>query len=158
MSTPTGNYVVMGEHSNHRVNIWWDQKNPDSIHLTSNDPAFTDEHGDKPGLRAVFSANPRSADYNPANFNRCARALAAAGKAAPAEVPVLSRKLADRAAVIAQLGAAPVALAGQADLAALGLAVCGTCRCLVDDLAAHHSALPACAGAQPGSRRQRPSG
>jgi hypothetical protein len=141
MTTPAGNYIVLGQPPHH-VNIWWDQKNPDSIHLTSSDPGFTDEDGGKPGFRVVFSSNPRSADYSPANFNRCSRALAASGKSAPAEVPVLSRKLADRPAVIAQLSAQPIS--STASLGALGLEICGHCRSAVADLEAHRLAVPVC--------------
>lgn len=76
---------------------WWDEKQPDRIHITNSDDRFLDDHGVKPGLRIVFSSNPRSADYNPNGYNRVARALRAVGAPAPAEdVPLRSRKLKDR--------------------------------------------------------------
>jgi hypothetical protein len=66
------------------------------MHMWSADPRFTDEHGNKLGWHLVFDSNPRSANYNPAYFNRCARALRAAGKAAPPDIRVRSRRLRDR--------------------------------------------------------------
>lgn len=77
--------------------------------MATNDPLFTDEQGDRPGIRVVFSSNPRSADYNPATFNRLARALDAAGVAAPSPVPVHPRHLRHRDGVINQLGVVELA-------------------------------------------------
>jgi hypothetical protein len=145
MATGNGQYITIGSDPKHGMTVWWDQKNPDSIHLTTDDPRWTDENGERFGLRVVFSANPRSADYNPANFNRCARALVAAGKAAPVVVPVHSRKLVDRAEVIAELAAQPLTVsvtcaknpAGPVDPAAYGWTDCPDCRAVVVDKAAH---------------------
>lgn len=79
------------------VNVWWQPSDPDRVHYATNDPTFTDTAGERPGIRVVFSSNPMSADYSPANFNRCARALRAAGKSAPPhDVPERSRRLRDR--------------------------------------------------------------
>lgn len=100
-------FITAGD-SGHAFNIFWHPGQPDRIHMATNDPTFTDEQGAKPGIRVVFSSNPRSVDYNPATFNRLARALSAAGAAAPAEVPVHPRHLRYRDAVIKQLGAVDV--------------------------------------------------
>ena len=54
-----------------------------------------DENGGRPGFWVSFDANPRSADYHPANFNRL-RLLRAAGKPAPDEAPLGSGRLSDR--------------------------------------------------------------
>jgi hypothetical protein len=137
---PDGNYLEADGFT-----IWWSDTQPDRIHLTlSRDERFTDEHGGKPGIRVVFSSNPRSADYNPATFNRLARALDAAGKEAPAEVPVHSRKLADRPKVVAELlgesNAVPEPLL---DFAALGWSTCPACFAVVVDSEGHAAACPA---------------
>jgi hypothetical protein len=47
------------------------------MHFQTTDGPFSNKDGDKPGLHLVFDSNPRSADYNPRYFNRCARALRA---------------------------------------------------------------------------------
>ena len=110
MSVDSGNtsgstkFITVGDRTGHPFNIFWDPGQPDRIHMATNDPAFVDEDGGKPGIRVVFSRNPRSADYNPATFNRLARALKAAGAAAPGEVPVHPRHLRYRDAVIKKLG------------------------------------------------------
>ncbi|MFJ1758858.1 hypothetical protein ACIOD2_00995 [Amycolatopsis sp. NPDC088138] len=52
----------------------------------------------------MFNANPRSADYSPANFNRLARYLRQQGKPAPAEAALHTRQLARRDDVIRQAG------------------------------------------------------
>lgn len=72
-----GNYVHLTD-----VNLWWVPGQPDEIHLTIDDP---DLHHPKtgPGMRTVFSTNPKSANYHPANFNRCATVLRKYGKPAP---------------------------------------------------------------------------
>ncbi|MEV6873274.1 hypothetical protein [Amycolatopsis sp. NPDC051128] len=77
----TANYVTLGD-DRHPVNVWYDEKTQ-SIHLTCDDPRLTDENGEKPGFRLRFNANPQSADYHPANFNRLARYLRQQGKPAP---------------------------------------------------------------------------
>lgn len=76
--------------------VFWHPSQADRVHLVTADDRFVDEHGARPGLHVVFSSNPNSADYHPANFNRVARVLRAAGVPAPADVPVTSRRLADR--------------------------------------------------------------
>lgn len=92
----------------HPFNIFWQPAQPDRIHMATNDPTFTDQDQLRPGIRVVFSSNPRSADYNPATFNRLARALASAGAAAPPEAPVHRRHLRDRDALIKALSAVEV--------------------------------------------------
>jgi hypothetical protein len=86
----TGDYLA--EHPN----IWWRADAPSEIHMTFVSGEMTDEAGGRPGLWITFSSNPRSANYHPANFNRCARWLAGKGKPAPAEVAVGERKLSVR--------------------------------------------------------------
>ena len=49
----------------------------------------------------TFSSKFKSANYHPQNFNRVARALADAGKPAPAEVPEHDRRLKVRNTLIA---------------------------------------------------------
>ena len=89
---PSGDYLnVEG------ATLWWRPDDPARIHYTTNSADFTDAGGDRPGIRVVFSADPMSADYAPHNFNRAARALRMAGKAAPiVDVPEPSRRLRDR--------------------------------------------------------------
>jgi hypothetical protein len=99
----TGNYATLGE-DRYPFNVWYDEDNQ-AIHLTCTDPRLTDENKQKPGFFTEFNANPRSADYDPANFNRFARYLRQQGKAAPDEVPVHPRQLAQRARVIEVLAA-----------------------------------------------------
>jgi hypothetical protein len=69
--------------------VFFDKDAGDAIHLVTDDPSMTDEHGQKPGLRVVFSSNPKSGNYSPNNFNRLARFLRDHGKTAPAEVPLV---------------------------------------------------------------------
>lgn len=73
-----GDYVVLTG-----VNIWWVPGQPDEIHLTSDDPDLSHPKTG-PGMRVVFSANKRSANYHPSNFNRCRAVLLKYGKSAPA--------------------------------------------------------------------------
>lgn len=115
--------------------VFFDQSAGDTIHLITDNPAITDEHGLKPGLRVAFSSNPNSANYNPSNFNRLARLLAAHGKPAPAEVPLHPRHLAKRDQVKKALGAKVVA--PSADLGALGLEACPECYAVVTSLEGH---------------------
>jgi hypothetical protein len=96
------NHTTLGDDRN-PVTVWYDE-GTQSIHLTCNDPRLTDENGQKPGFRTVFNANPRSADYSPANFNRLARYLRQQGKPAPAEAELHPRQLAQRDDVIRQSG------------------------------------------------------
>lgn len=81
MATPSekGDYVHLTN-----VKVWWVPGQPDEIHLTPDDP---DLHHPQtgPGMRVVFSTNPRSANYHPANFNRCAAILRQYEKPAPPE-------------------------------------------------------------------------
>jgi hypothetical protein len=65
-------FITAGD-SGHPFNIFWHPGQPDRIHMATSDSTFTDETGGKPGIRVVFSSNPRSADYNPATFNRLKR-------------------------------------------------------------------------------------
>lgn len=90
-ATPAGDYLVLNG-----LNVWWNPSDPDRIHLATSQPDIVDDHGEKPGLRIVFSSNPNSADFNPGNFNRIARWLAANGKAAPPLTEAASRRLRDR--------------------------------------------------------------
>jgi hypothetical protein len=69
---------------------------PERIHLATNRTDIVDDAGEKPGLRIVFSDNPKSADYNPGNFNRISRWLADNEKPAPPLVEKGSRRLRDR--------------------------------------------------------------
>lgn len=148
-------YLVIGT-KDHPVTIWWAPAQPDRVHLTTGDPRFTDEHGGRAGLRVVFSSNPRSADYNPGNFNRIARALAEAGIPAPDEVPLHQRHLRSRDQVIKELDqqaaadqetAAVAATAQQAgaasvsDPAEFGWATCPQCFCVVVSLDQHQCHL-----------------
>jgi hypothetical protein len=64
--------------------IWWVPGQPDDIHLTADDPDLTHPNTG-PGMRVVFSRNLRSANFHPANFNRCAAILRKYGKSAPTE-------------------------------------------------------------------------
>lgn len=132
------NYLTVGDQQGHPFTLWWRENDPDRIHLTTNDPRFLDEHGSRPGIRIVVSSNPRSADYNPATFNRCSRALAAAGRPAPPEVEVHSRKLAERPSGTTPSLAA--AAPGSVDS-------CPGCFALVTDLEGHLAVCPAGAGA-----------
>lgn len=83
-----------------KVNIFQDPRNPKRIMFWSADGTkspFHDEHGGKPGFKWTISADPDSADYDPANYNRFARFLRDKEKPAPDhDVPIHSRRLADR--------------------------------------------------------------
>ena len=76
-SNQQGDYVTLGG-----VNVWWTPEHPDEMHVTSDDPDLNHPNTE-PGMRVVFSANPRSANYHPANFNRCRQMLIQHGKSAP---------------------------------------------------------------------------
>ncbi|GAA2538851.1 hypothetical protein [Pseudonocardia hydrocarbonoxydans] len=143
MTNGNGNYVVLGG-GKYPVYVWYDE-GTDSIHLTCDDPRLTDENGEKPGFRTVFNANPRSSDYNPGNFNRLARYLAAGGKSAPDQVEMKPRHLARRPQVIAELlGADVTPMAKAAQPAAMGWSVCPTCASIVVDLGKHRAASAGC--------------
>jgi hypothetical protein len=92
MATPSqqGDYVDLGG-----AHVWWTSDSPDEIQVTSDDP---DLHHPStgPGMRIVFSANPRSANYHPANFNRCRQVLLQYGKSAPPEPAVEGDRRLDR--------------------------------------------------------------
>jgi hypothetical protein len=81
-----------------RCTVLWNPEQPDRIRLMINNPEMTDEDGERPGLQLVFSANPKSADYHPRYFNRAARFLGSLTLPHPREVPVRSRRIADRLA------------------------------------------------------------
>jgi len=89
-----------------RLNLFWSPKEPSRIHLISADPRFVNDAGTGSGLRIQFSSNPKSADYNPNNFNRCARVLKAWGRPAPEEVDVHPRTLRTRDKLIKALSGA----------------------------------------------------
>ena len=73
--------------------VWWHEDTPDRIRLATNNADIVGEDGEKPGLQIVFSSNPRSADYHPANFNRMARWLELAGEPHPDPAVVADRQL-----------------------------------------------------------------
>lgn len=146
MSTSNSNTYLdlladnLGSGSLSSINVWWSATEPERVHFVVADSRLTDEHGEKPGLRLVFSANPKSADYNPANFNRCARMLRAAGKPAPdADVPEHKRHLRYRDALLGSLSApaAPVELGTLPSDAE----ICPNCSAYVADLSSHKAAL-----------------
>ncbi len=86
--SPEGsNYVRVGD-----AKIWWQSSQPTEIHYILNDDDFEHPETDT-GLWVKFSSNPKSANYHPANFNRCARVLKKHGKPAPDEVPEGPRRL-----------------------------------------------------------------
>lgn len=95
MTSSTGFITPNGFH------VWWRPNQPDEIHLVSSDPQFNSTDGSHPGIWVTFSCNPKSANYHPQNFNRCARALTANGKPAPAEVVEHDRRLNRRDRLIA---------------------------------------------------------
>ena len=127
------------------IKLWWDEKQPDRIHLIFGGSLFADADGGREGLRIVFSSNPSSADYNPANFNRCARLLHSEGRPAPAPVDEHSRTLAHRNQVISDAGASqvpslkrPRPMSGADNGVFLARALpCPACACLVVDLNVH---------------------
>jgi hypothetical protein len=54
-------------------------------------------YDDKPGFKDTYSANPDSADYDPANYNRCLALLHEQGIATDIPLaPLASRRLRDR--------------------------------------------------------------
>jgi hypothetical protein len=155
MAEQTPKYLSIGN-ADHPVTVWWAPQETDRVHLTTGDPRFTDEAGGRLGLQVVFSSNPKSADYNPGNFNRVARALADAGIPAPPEVPVHRRHLRYRSQVMADVAAAETATsaaeqlgeeaipeagapgaAGQTDPAEFGWGACDKCKAVVVDLEGH---------------------
>lgn len=151
MSASTTKYVDLGDESQgggHTASIWWSEKQPDRMTLTINDPRITAADGTKPGLRVVFSANPKSADYSPSNYNRCRRLLKKIGAPHPAEdIPEHPRHLRYRDAVIADVfgdagASAPAHSVTSSDDDVLANAVeCPKCFSLVTDLDGHEEAL-----------------
>lgn len=132
------NYSRLGTEDD-PVHVWYDE-GTQSIHLTCNDRRLTDENGEKPGFRVVFNANPRSADYSPANFNRLARFLRTQGRPAPEEAPLKPRQLNRRQQVIAELMAETAKPAGKpADPVVFGWATCPACTAVVADLDKHRA-------------------
>ena len=91
MAEPAGDYRVLDG-----LKVWWNPSDPERIHLATDRSDIVDDNGEKPGLRIVFSNNPRSADYSPGNFNRISRWLAAEEKSSPSLVEPSSRLLRDR--------------------------------------------------------------
>lgn len=83
-----------------KLNIFQDSRNPLRILVWTADGTkspFRDEHGEKPGFKWAVSADPDSADYDPANYNRFARFLRSEGKPAPEhDVPIHSRRIVNR--------------------------------------------------------------
>lgn len=88
--SPQGDYVTL-----HDVTVWWNPSTPDEIHETSNDPDLHHPNTG-PGMRTVYSSNLRSANYHPANFNRCRDVLLKYGKSAPPEAAVEGERRLDR--------------------------------------------------------------
>jgi hypothetical protein len=149
MSTPSTYMDLSDEESGggHQITLWWSPTQPERIHLILTDPRLVDSAGEKPGLRLVLSANPKSADYSPANFNRCSRLLRDAGMPAPDEdVVEHPRHLRYRDDVIEAVvgdgsALAPAALpAGGTKVEA---EVCPACWCYVADLEKHAEAAHA---------------
>ena len=77
------------------VKIWWVPNQADQIHLTADDPDLTHPQTG-PGMRVVFSANSKSANYHPANFNRCAAILRKYDKSAPSDDAVEGNRRLDK--------------------------------------------------------------
>lgn len=125
--------------------VWWDPTD-NSIHLTCNDKRLTDENGEKPGFRVVFNSNPRSADYNPATFNRLSRFLRDQDRPAPDEVPIKKRQLNLRQQVIAELAAdaAGNPMGKAANPETMGWTMCPSCTAVVVDLNQHRAVSTVC--------------
>lgn len=81
-----------------KCRVVWLPNDPTRIRFMVSADEFTDENGEKAGMQLVFSTNVKSADYNPGYFNRAARWLAMHDLPHPDEVPMKSRRLADRIA------------------------------------------------------------
>ena len=82
--------------------VLWFPDQPDEIHLVTGDPTFTDANGERPGLWITFSRNPKSANWHPAYWNRCVRALRAAALDHPNEIEEHNRRLDKRGKHIAE--------------------------------------------------------
>ncbi len=96
MPTPSSRISAPGP-----FEVLWFPDQPDEIHLVTGDPTFTDANGQRPGFWITFSRNPKSANWHPAYWNRCVRALVAAGEDAPDEVKEHNRRLDKRGKHIA---------------------------------------------------------
>lgn len=131
-----GDYVTIGSGPNAFV-VFFDKDSGDAIHLITDSPEITDEHGEKPGLRTVVSSNPKSANYNPPNFNRLARLLRKYGKTAPEDVPLHPRQLAKRPQVTALLLGSGTHDPGPADPKQFGWSICPHCSAVVLDVDDH---------------------
>lgn len=150
MSTTPGNtYLDLADRSSgggHQITLWWAASQPDRIHLVLTDPRLVDSKGEKPGLRLVLSSNPKSADYSPANFNRCARLLRSLDMPAPAEdVEEHPRHLRYRDKIIdtvlgADASMVPASKTPRADVREEAQ-VCPVCSSYVYDLEVHDAAL-----------------
>ena len=124
--------------------VWWDPTQPERFRMAIADPTLVDENGEKPGLQVVFSANPKSADYNPASFNRFARRFRQQLGQGPADAPIHSRRLTARTQVIATLNgslptAAPTAPTAPPvqDPTQFGWATCPRCFSIVVQMDGH---------------------
>jgi hypothetical protein len=83
------------------ITYYWDPDEPERIHLWIKNSRFTDANGEHIGIWNVYSANPKSADYSPSNFNRVARALRVEGRPAPEhDAPEHDRRLRSRPKLI----------------------------------------------------------
>jgi hypothetical protein len=148
MSTPS-TYLDLadaGTGGGHQITLWWSETQQDRIHLVLTDPRLIDSEGEKPGLRLVLSSNPRSADYSPANFNRCARVLRALGMPAPdQDVPEHPRHLRYRENVIKTVlgdqALTSSAMAREGYAVPDATDVCQTCWSYVADLEKHAEAV-----------------
>lgn len=144
-TTPKNTYLDLSDKASgggQPITLWWTEKEPDRIHLILTDDRLVDSAGEKPGLRLVLSSNPKSADYSPANFNRCARLLRGKGMPAPAEdVEENPRHLRYRDALIARITDGtkpPTATSGVLPEQAVH---CDICYCWVSDLEVHVKAV-----------------
>jgi hypothetical protein len=53
-----------------RLSVWFEDN---SVRLATDDRRFVADDGQTSGLQIVFSADPRSADYHPLNYNAMVR-------------------------------------------------------------------------------------
>lgn len=83
-----------------KCRVVWSENDPSNIRFYVSADEMTDENGEKAGMWLSFSSNIKSANYDPGYFNRCVRWLKMHDLPHPAEVPVKSRKLADRIAAL----------------------------------------------------------
>lgn len=83
-----------------KCRVVWSENDPTRIRFMVSADEMTDENGEKAGMQLVFASNPKSADYNPGYFNRSVRWLKLHDLPHPPEVPMRSRRLADRIAAL----------------------------------------------------------